>query len=263
MRIRSVDETATFDACSQQSSGETEDYSVNILCVPTYSNILSNDTTLCAGSILTLNAGQGAIFEWNTGDSTSTIDVQTSGIYAVTVKDELGCQVMDSIQVTVNPLVSAGSISYGQTSYQGNNYHFTPNGVSNATSYDWNFGDGSAHSTVLTPDHKYTQTGDYIVTLIVSNSCNSDSVTTTLHLEVAGLSNVISDEVKIYPNPTSTVVNFVADHQNEMESIQIFNLVGQVIFSTNVKTNNFQFNASKLAEGVYPVQINFENGQIY
>ena len=39
-----------------------------------------------------------------------------------------------------------------------------------ATSWDWNFGDGSAHSTQQSPIHQYTATGPYTVTLTASNA---------------------------------------------------------------------------------------------
>ncbi|MBX7238353.1 MAG: PKD domain-containing protein, partial [Bacteroidia bacterium] len=39
----------------------------------------------------------------------------------------------------------------------------------NATSYQWNFGDGGT-STVATPTHTYNSSGNYTVTLIASNA---------------------------------------------------------------------------------------------
>lgn len=45
---------------------------------------------------------------------------------------------------------------------------------SNATSYAWNFGDGST-STAANPTHTYTTAGDYTVTLQVSSTCGTDS----------------------------------------------------------------------------------------
>lgn len=44
--------------------------------------------------------------------------------------------------------------------------------VSNASSIVWDFGDGSATTTVPSPVHTYNDTGSYIVTLIGHNNCN-------------------------------------------------------------------------------------------
>ena len=47
-----------------------------------------------------------------------------------------------------------------------------------ASSYDWSFGDGS-NASGATPSHTYDQPGDYSVTLTVSNASGSDSDTKT------------------------------------------------------------------------------------
>ena len=45
------------------------------------------------------------------------------------------------------------------------------------TSWDWDFGDGSEHSTSQNPSHTYEHTGTYPVILTVSNPADSDSIT--------------------------------------------------------------------------------------
>lgn len=42
------------------------------------------------------------------------------------------------------------------------------------TSWDWDFGDGSAHSSAQHPSHQYTAAGSYKVKLVVSNSAGFD-----------------------------------------------------------------------------------------
>ncbi len=64
---------------------------------------LGNDTVICEGDEVTLDAGSGFdSYNWSTGETTQTIDVNSSGTYSVTVtKGE--CTASDAIQVTVNP----------------------------------------------------------------------------------------------------------------------------------------------------------------
>mgnify|MGYP002527018013 CR=1 FL=1 len=63
---------------------------------------LGQDTTV-VGSI-TLDAGAGfSTYTWNTGDSTQTILVSTSGTYTVTVTDSAGCSANDAVVVTITP----------------------------------------------------------------------------------------------------------------------------------------------------------------
>ncbi|MBX3253681.1 MAG: PKD domain-containing protein [Chitinophagaceae bacterium] len=65
---------------------------------------LGNDTTICTGTTLTLDAGNhpGATYAWSTGESFQTIDVTTSGTYSVTVSNGI-CNAVDNIVVTVSP----------------------------------------------------------------------------------------------------------------------------------------------------------------
>jgi len=52
----------------------------------------------------------------------------------------------------------------------------------NATSYQWDFGDGNT-STVLNPTHIYTASGVYTVTLISTNALGSDTFTQVINIQ--------------------------------------------------------------------------------
>ncbi|MBV6647630.1 MAG: gliding motility-associated C-terminal domain-containing protein, partial [Cyclobacteriaceae bacterium] len=76
---------------------------------------LGNDTTICVDEILTLDAGSdGVSFVWNTGETTQTIDVDTTGTYWVEVTGATGCTVFDDIVVT----------EYGIQQQIGNQWYF-------------------------------------------------------------------------------------------------------------------------------------------
>jgi subtilisin family serine protease len=56
------------------------------------------------------------------------------------------------------------------------------NTSTNATSYDWDFGDGSPHSSAVNPTHTYAAgRATYTVTLVASNSSGSSSATDTIN----------------------------------------------------------------------------------
>ena len=66
---------------------------------------LGADTTFCAGNSYTLNAGNpGATYLYNTGATTQTLLVSTSGQYSVRVRNAQGCVGRDTVNVTVRPL---------------------------------------------------------------------------------------------------------------------------------------------------------------
>ncbi|MDF2437915.1 MAG: hypothetical protein K0Q95_2291 [Bacteroidota bacterium] len=68
---------------------------------------LGNDTTMvfCQGQI-TLDAGNpGLSYLWSTSESTQSINITGTGNYYVTVTNEFGCSVTDTINITVNPAI--------------------------------------------------------------------------------------------------------------------------------------------------------------
>lgn len=72
---------------------------------------LGNDSTLCPGAGMVLNAGNsGATYAWSTGATAQTIGVSKSGAYSVVV-NKTGCIAKDTILVTVktSPVVSLGN----------------------------------------------------------------------------------------------------------------------------------------------------------
>lgn len=60
---------------------------------------LQDDGILC-GSTLFTNYGDDAVFMWNTGDTTSSLDISNTGIYSVVVLEPKGCTLYDTITVT-------------------------------------------------------------------------------------------------------------------------------------------------------------------
>jgi PKD repeat protein len=73
---------------------------------------LGNDTTVCPGATITLNAGNaGSAYLYNNAATTQTIAVTTGGTYSVRVTNAQGCIGRDTIVITqgVNPVVNLGN----------------------------------------------------------------------------------------------------------------------------------------------------------
>jgi hypothetical protein len=72
---------------------------------------LGNDTTICIGNTLLLDAGTANGYNWNTGATSSSISVSNSGEYTVIVSDMYGCENTDTLQLTVSslPIVNLGN----------------------------------------------------------------------------------------------------------------------------------------------------------
>jgi gliding motility-associated-like protein len=62
---------------------------------------LGNDTTLCSGISLQIDAGPGFLnYQWNTGATTRKIMVDTAGIYTVRASNTTFCHADDSIKIS-------------------------------------------------------------------------------------------------------------------------------------------------------------------
>jgi PKD repeat protein len=151
---------------------------------------------------LSQTAGGGAVVEWywNFGDPGSGINnfatIQNpvhiysqpgSYIVSLAIMNSHGC--FDTIVKTV--AVQSGPVAMfdADVTCLFNPTQFNDLSIPNATSiieWDWDFGDGSAHSNLQNPIHNYLTAGDYNVTLTVKNSnlCTHD---TTIQVSVISL----------------------------------------------------------------------------
>jgi len=133
---------------------------VNVIPLPTTSSIVAmSPTTLCEGQSTVLSGNINGT--WNTGETTLSIEVSTSGDYYVINANDCDTTLSNSISVQVNPMPVASAIfALDPTSFcQGNSVvlHGNTNGV-------WNTGDTSPSITVDNP-------GNYFVTN--TNQCGN------------------------------------------------------------------------------------------
>ncbi len=117
---------------------------------------LGNARVVCQGDSAQLDAGStlGAIYNWNTGETTRKIWAKTSDTYSVTVKNTLG-QASDNVEVTVKPVIALSMID---TVYAcvGDTLTLTT-GANSENSFLWSPNGES------TPTIKVTQSGNYHV----------------------------------------------------------------------------------------------------
>ncbi len=96
------------------------------------------------------------------------------------------------------PKVTIADFSYSGTLITGNSISFTSNST-DATSYSWDFADpysGTNNtSTAANPQHTFIMPGDYTVTLTATGVNNSNSISKTLHIQLANPSCRIVEEV--------------------------------------------------------------------
>lgn len=141
---------------------------------------LGNDTMICNGDSLLLNAGsQFNTFQWNTGATTQSIYVSNPGSYSVLV-DSGNCQAFDSITISFQSCGGlTANLASSDTSFcEKKCLDFFDLSTNNPTSWLWLFpGADSLTSTLQNPTGIcYSSYGSFDVTLIACNSTVCDTL---------------------------------------------------------------------------------------
>ncbi|PWT99543.1 MAG: hypothetical protein C5B52_10480 [Bacteroidetes bacterium] len=163
---------------------------------------LGNDTAICLGNTLTLNAGNaGSTYLWKSGATTQTITVLFPGKYWVDVTNG-GCSGSDTIVVSVKPPLA---VNFGIDSSLANctpaDIKFTDSSKVSCgqtiSSWAWDFGDGNT-SSQQSPTHTYSAAGSYTVQLTVTTNTG---ISTSLTKSV----NITSKPIVVNLGPDTTI----------------------------------------------------------
>jgi uncharacterized repeat protein (TIGR01451 family) len=168
---------------------------------PTLGAVLWPETVLFSGQSLTLTLGVTA-----TCVVSGTI-VQNSGYRAVCDQCDQPA-VGPPVETTVHYRAPVAEFSLGANVVNVGDPFTVSNSSQNATGYLWGFGDGMT-STLVEPQHSYTETGNYNVVLLAHNACGTDAataaVTAVQFLEAGFESNapVCLGEQVVFTNTTT------------------------------------------------------------
>jgi len=231
---------------------------------------LGADTVICPSRPLTLDAANaGAAYAWNDGSATQTISVNQEGTYSVIVTNTASCVGTDTINVTlVAPIVNNGFDFEPLFNIQPGRVRFTPIDLNPNYTYSWDFGDGFTANDAVT-EHDYMTTGNYVVKLTVSDGCAESTETLEIYVDrYTSVTRVKATDlvVKLYPNPTSSVLNVALESENTyINKLSIFNMIGQEVTTIvpqtkNTKQQSIQLN--NLASGAYLIKIETDKGTV-
>ena len=237
-----VMQAGTYFVNSSNSCGTVNSNSISITVnpLPTAAAIFANSaSTFCQGDSVTLYGNIDGT--WSTGQTSSSISVNESGIYSVTNTNSCGQAVSNTIEVLVNNLpVPIISFSNGILS------------SSPAVSYQWYYQGNSIDGATLqfyTP----TQNGEYTVAITDENSCSALSpaenvVVTSLY------SNSKEERIfHIQPNPAFQFIQIIG---RQTYTISIQNALGEVLFAKNNCTASQTIDVSNFSAGIYIVTCN-------
>lgn len=217
---------------------------------------LGNDTTLCVGSSLNIDATtQNATdYLWQDGSTSASLNVQNPGVYSVVVSN-LYCSATDNITISQ---INASTLDLGEDQLicEGISMILSVQDFFLLDPINWNTGDSNPYITITEP-------GTYSVN--VSNICGNFSDSVTIEFENC-------DCLLYVPNtftPDSDEFNneFGAVHECTLEEFEmiIYNRWGQQIFvSYDSKTYwDGTFNQKTVPDGVYTYIIKYSVDHVH
>lgn len=243
---------ASYFVSAVSGTCESPRTAVFVTIHPLPSVALGNDTAICAGNTITLNAGNaGATYLWNTSATTASISA-AAGTYSVAVTDANSCTARDTIVISAAPRATIAGIDVIPGGTNPREITCTAVNAQNVSSYSWNFGDNNT-SALAAPVHTYAQAGTYTVSLTVRNVCNDSTITKSVIISGTNVPNVGAQSmVSLYPNPVADVLTLSIDKTIPADAkVMITDATGRVVGIQSLTGKTTAIKVDQLAPGVY------------
>jgi PKD repeat protein len=225
--------------------------------------VAGNDTTMCKGDTIQLNASGGQTYSWNQQTYLSNPFTpnplsfpNASKTFAVTVSDSNGCKSTDYIVVYViqppaNPTISvSGSQLLAYPASANFSYQWFYNGLAIA----------GANSTTLIAD----SSGNYSVQISDTSGCFSLSSATLAFVGINEI-NLLSGW-NFYPNPARDVLNIsAANNFSGALHVKIYSADGRLVKAEQfiVKNGENVQLKTNFAPGIYLLDLRDSEGKFY
>jgi hypothetical protein len=262
-QVRAVSESGTYhvQVTNQYTCKNADTINVTLRNNPVVE--LGNDTTVCNGVGLLLNAGnQGIEYFWNTGATSQQIVATSAGSYNVFVTNNLGCTKADTITISMNgelPTIQGINV----TNNGSHTFTFTAINPQHVVGFEWDFGDGTPLNYQQSPTHTYATTGDYIVVLRLSSTCGFDVDSSNAHILGINQLEVDKNEMVVYPNPSRGTAVILNRGTLKMEKVSIYNVLGQQVYEAKADTSDkHTLDLNLMASGMYTIQIFTDKGTV-
>ncbi len=170
-------------------------------------------TSLCNGDTVILDAGTFAYFNWNTGQTTKTLHVTTTGNYVVTITNWSGCTATDSMVVMVShtPVITVN----GPTTFCNGSSVVLDAGM--FRHYIWSSGE-TTESIVATTTGTYTITATDTIGCVGTNTASQTVIVNhcnqiTCNILYPSRGGLMDSETGYYYYTFQNYPEFVAYHQ--------------------------------------------------
>jgi hypothetical protein len=219
-------------------------------------NATKNDVSCAGGNngMISLNITGGVSpyeYAWSNGETASSIEDLTAGVYAVEVTDHNGC--VGTMSFTVNqpaaPLVVNAVLNPASGDFsQDGSIDITVTGGTPPYNYSWSTGTEIQDLDSLNP-------GNYTITITDAKGC---ALATTFTVEKASsVEEIGALDLKIYPNPTAEF-SLISAGGKTINQITLNDISGKEIYVKNVNSFNYKLETEGLSNGTYLLNIKVE-----
>lgn len=250
----------TYIVTATNMEGCSDTKTVNVATLAAAPVVAGPDTTVCFGGQIKMYVTEGVAYLWTpstyldfTTISGPTSSPATSVSYVVYVTDINGCVASDTVDIIVNapPVIIA---SDDVTICEGDVVSLSASG---GVSYIWIPDPLVPCTGCETVEVSPSATTTYIVQGVDANGCfGTDQVTVNVEL-----CNTINDfyaaQIKVYPNPAGQLVNIELPDRNAVNTISVWNILGEKIPAvvTSINNQHYQLQLNQLPAQQIVIQI--------
>jgi hypothetical protein len=224
-----------------------------------------SSTTVCEGEDVTLNTdvALGIEFQWLQngveipGENLPVLITGESGVYSVVASNASGCEnESEPVSVTVNPLPVVSLVLPVNTACLKESLTLSGGAPANGVYEGFDVSNG-----IFTP----LEVGvyDILYTVTDNNGCSNFATAEITVEDCAGIENLRSDAVSLYPNPANEMLFLEFSRPESVQSVQVIDLSGRVVSVNVVKgaDQRYRLHTAELASGVYQVVILTDEGR--
>lgn len=222
-----------------------------------------NTSNVCSGTPVTIGASGANSYAWspatflNQTTGATVISTPTASItYNLQGTGSNGCVSNSTININVDDPPAASIVESATTICIGQTVTFDGSNSTSATSFSWSFPGGTpSTSTASSPTVTYSSAGNFTATLIVSNSCGADTLSSQqISVGCLGIDPVqITGTPQAFYNADLQLLDVqlpVGDY-----TLTVYNNLGQVVKAVSNSATHQQISTADLAAGVYTLQI--------
>jgi N-acetylneuraminic acid mutarotase len=231
---------------------------VTVSVQPSLTLSIAGPTVVCEGKSIVLTASGANTYTWNTGANSSSIAPgPVSGTVYLVNATSGACTASASQVVSVLPSPALSIVYSNPVLCTGDTATIMASG---ADLYSWD--DGSTLPVIVINP---SVTTSYTLTGMNLNGCNSVSVITQQVSDCTGIPQPVSTEVsiRVFPNPNQGHVTITSSLFPENARLELYNYLGQLIYSESIAGTEAHLNFEDAARGMYTLRVSAQGKPIF